>query len=131
MIKIAIYDLEGNFLETIEVENVRKGSQFLGMHQSSLHQCLNGTRNSAYGRQFRQVHNNRVLKHIGDITDVLNLSNTVPVHKYYNDNYICSYPNIITASEKNNNISVASISQCINGLQGRVLVGGFQWKKAE
>lgn len=124
--EIAIYDLEGHFLEIIEGENIRGISDKLNL-SSELYHCLKGSSNYSGSKQYREVINGKHLKKIGDISNCLVGVKHKYIHKSYKGNYICTYRNTYQASIKTN-INESSIHRCLKGVANHA--GGFGWEYA-
>jgi hypothetical protein len=123
--KIAMYDLEGHFLELFEVDTVIKLENQLGVSKGGINACLSGKALSTKNYQFRLVINtNKVLTRVGDVSNIIEGQSYKPVHKLYNGKFICSYDNMTRAAEINRT-DVTGISKCCNGKQKKS--GGFEW----
>ena len=121
--KIAEYDLEGNFLESHEVSNIAELEEKLKAPRGSIGSCLRGRTLSTINRQFKE-HKSHILTRIGDVSDCKKMPRT-PVSKFYKGRYICTYETTTIASKKNN-IDAESITKCCMGKYKTA--GGFSWK---
>ena len=127
--RIAMYDLEGHFLELFEVEHIFELEQKLKTPKGGIVNCLLGNSLSTKYYQFKRVTNpEKFLTRIGDVSFVKIGQSYKPVHKFYKGKFVCTYDNMVIAA-KINNINDRSISQCCLGKQKTA--GGFQWKYAE
>lgn len=124
-VTLAIYDLEGNFLQTVVGETVSQIARELKVSYNSLRDCLLGRINSTKNRQFRTVISGRVLKRVGDVSGLGVGMTPVQVSKFFQERYICSY-NSIEDAAKLNGIDEGDISKCCGGQ--RSTAGGFSWK---
>jgi len=87
-IKIAMYDIEGNFLEIIEGNTFTEIEKSLELPKSSLNGCINGLVISSNFKQFRKITSvdNYILKLPSAAYMTRGLSNK-PVLKYYKNNF--------------------------------------------
>jgi hypothetical protein len=121
---IAMYDLEGNLLDVFETNNLAELSNSLNVDRKGLYSCLNNTVNQINGKQFKEIiYKNKVLKKIGDITEIKNTCK--PVAKIYNGKTISIYSDIETAAIKNK-ITPSNISSCLKGKRKTTKL--FEWK---
>lgn len=126
--KIAMYDLEGHFLEIIEGANLSQIAKSLGISsQAALYQAVIGQVNSIKNRQYREVFRNKHLLKIGDCLLTSQGNKYTPIHKYYKGNYICTYRNAHEASKKTKT-NEGSISKCLANIAKSA--DGFEWKYA-
>jgi len=126
--KIAMYDLQGFFLEEFECENVFQLEKELNHRSGGIHGCLNGKTLSSENRQFYKVTDyEEPLTKVGDVSKLGKGHSYRPVHKYYKGRYICTYYNGNQAAEINN-IDESNINRCCKGKQ--LTSGGFQWSYA-
>lgn len=126
--KIAMYDLQGFFLEEFEVENVYQLEQQLNHRQGGIQGVLNGKSLSSENRQFYMVTEyEEPLTKVGDVSRNGKGHSYRPVHKYYKGRYICTYYNGNQAALLNN-IDESGISRCCNGKSNSS--GGFTWEFA-
>jgi hypothetical protein len=126
--KLAMYDLEGHFLEVLEGNTYQEIIDLLPVksgikNAASIQQVVSGERNFAGSYQFRKVISQNPLIKIGSCID-LRKSSEKKVHKYYKGNYICTYTSIQEAADINN-IQHTNIVKCAKEERGTA--GGFQW----
>lgn len=124
--KIAEYDLEGNYLESHEVSNITELELKLKAPKGSISSCLRGRILTTINRQFKE-HKSHILTRIGDVTNCKNMNRT-PVLKFYGDKFICAYETTTLASIKNG-VDAESITKCCSGKYKSA--GGFVWKYAD
>jgi hypothetical protein len=124
--KIAMYDLEGNFLDVFNVENIVELENKLNFKQGQIDSCVTNRVHSTNGRQFK-IMGRSVLKQIGSVVNVNNLKSR-PVLKYYNGRFISSYKSVVDAGNKNC-LKADNINKCCQGKQKTA--GGFSWKYAD
>ena len=127
--KIAMYDLEGHFLEILEGNTYQDIIDLLPVKSSikstaSIQQATRGEINFCGGYQFREVFTKKPLQKIGSCID-LKKAIEKPVQKYYKGVYICTYKNIQDAAFMNN-ILHDNIGKCAREI--RATAGGFEWK---
>lgn len=115
-LKIAVYDLEGYFIDSFEVDSLVELENILNINNGGISGCLSGKQLSSNGFQFKKVISNKIITKIGDVSNIHVGQSIKQVHKYYNDKYICTYNNINIASEKNK-IEISSISKNCNNKQ--------------
>lgn len=124
--KIAMYDLEGNFLEVFEnLGSVRDLERELKIPQSSLNNCLKGKINSTINRQFRLVYSDKILTKIGDVSDSTQGKSNRIIVKMYKGKIVSTYNTLKEAALKNG-LNESCISRCLDDKQRKS--GGFQWK---
>ena len=100
--KILKYDLEGNYLDTHEVNSFKELSDLLGLNYNSFVDHLKKRYLSCSSFQFIKKESDRTLKNIGDVSSIVRGMNERPVTKRYKDKFICSYKSIKDAGDKNN-----------------------------
>lgn len=125
LIDVGVYDLEGNYLETILQTNSKDLFELFNIDYSGVMNLLSA--GSKY--QFKKLFKGKALKQVGDISNVLN-TQINKVHKYYNGRYICTYNNMTQAAEKNN-LEISGISRAISGEFSKVGVYEFKNKVYE
>jgi hypothetical protein len=126
--KIAMYDLEGHLLEVFEKDTVRDLEIQLNTPKGGINNCIIGHSIKAINMQFRRYSEKaKVCNRIGDVTNIPKKSFLLPVSKYYNGSFICTYESATVAAEKNN-LDTSNISRCLKDSKGTA--GGFEWKYA-
>lgn len=126
--KIAMYDLEGHLLEVFDVDTVRDLEVQLNAPRGGINNCIIGQNLKAINMQFRRYSAcAKIAKRIGDITTIPGKTSLLPVSKYYNGIYVCSYENATIAAEKNN-LTQSNVHRCLK--EGKGIAGGFEWKYA-
>lgn len=126
-IKIAKYDLEGNFLEILEGENYNQIAKAAKVDTSSLMNNLEGTVLSCSNFQFRNFSaRNTPFQKLPEVWDNYNQSKKGKIiGKYYKNRLVCTYLSLQDAVKKNK-IHGASISRCLSNISKSA--GGFEWK---
>lgn len=128
MKKIAMYDLEGHLLEVFEVKTIFELEKQLSIPRGGISACLSKKSLSTKRYQFIEIINTNIaFTRIGNISSIVVGQSYKPVHKFYKGKYICTYDNILIASELNR-IDASGISKCC--LNKRILSGGYDWKYA-
>lgn len=128
IITIAMYDLEGHLLKVFEVETIFELEVQLNIPRGGISACLSRKSLSTKNFQFIEIINtNKVFTKIGDISSNVVGQSYKPVHKFYDGKYICTYDNILIASELNK-LDSSGISKCCLGKYNSC--GGFTWKYA-
>ena len=129
--KIAMYDLEGHFLELLEgntikdiIELLPRGSNI--KHGISIQKVIRGEKNYTGIYQFREVNSQPILQKIGSCIDLKNGVEKA-VKKYFKGRYICTYKTLKEASDVNK-VEFRNISRCLTIEKGTA--GGFEWKYA-
>lgn len=118
------YDLEGNFLESFEVESVKELSKLLGCDINTLYDHLNNRNVSCNNLQIKQLTSDRLIKKIGSVYSITTGKQANPIIKRYNGKLISCYTDINEASIKNN-IPV----NLINGsIENNGKTGGFNFE---
>ncbi len=114
--KIAMYDLEGNFLELFEnLETVRELEEALNYGLNTINNVLNGSAHQSKGRQFLKFSNlSKYPRSVGDVRGLNTGLSYDPIGKYYKGRFICSYKSLRDASESNG-INSVNIIQCCDG----------------
>jgi hypothetical protein len=126
--KIAMYDLEGHLLEVFEVETVRDLESQLKTPKGGINNCITGHCIQTINMQFRKYSDfAKIIKRIGDITNIPGKTSLLPVSKYYKGSFICTYENATIAAKKNN-LDTPNINRCLKN--DRNTSGGFEWKYA-
>jgi hypothetical protein len=127
-LKIAMYDLEGNFLETLEGKGFSDIARQVKIKSPAcISKCVKGEIIQSHFRQFRIVKNDNVIEKLPSAYGHNQGSKRNVIHKFYKGKYICTYNDMYEAEYKTgikqNNISVA--------LSNNKTAGGFNWYKAE
>jgi len=126
--KIAMYDLEGHFLEVFDVETSRELAIYLNISENSLYGCLSGKNISTDFKQFREVCNGHIpLKKLPNAYNTGQGKQGKPVLKYYKGEFISFY-NTAEEAELKTGVDATHISKCCKGK--RTNAGGFEWKYA-
>ena len=100
--KILKYDLEGNYLDTHEVTNLKEVSTLLNLNYTSFIDHLKKRNISCSGFQFIEKESDRILQNIGDVSYIVRGMAEKPITKKYKGRFICSYKSIKDACDKNN-----------------------------
>lgn len=123
---VAIYDLEGFYLETINDTNAKQLSVLFNIDYTGVVNHLKGNLLSAGSKyQFKKTFKGRVLKQVGDISSVM-VNKSIKIHKYYKGRYITTYNSVTEAAEKND-LDISGVSRVVNGLSNTV--GGYTFTK--
>jgi hypothetical protein len=133
MIKIAKYDLEGNFLEILEGEKFNHIAVTEGVDHTVLKRAVNNLVMSCNGFQYRPVDVN--VHTPVKIAAVWHLAKTSKyrkhigiIGKYYKNKLISTYESLSDLSERNNIFDFTNISrQLVRGKA--VSKNGFTFKK--
>jgi hypothetical protein len=114
--KIAMYDLQGNFLELFEnLESVRELENELNYANNTIHNVIKGISHQSKGRQFLKFTDlSKYPLSTGDVRGLNSGLTYEPIGKYYKGRFICSYSSLREASESNN-INSVNINQCCSG----------------
>lgn len=124
IMKIAMYDLEGHFLEVFETETFAELERELKLPKGSLSASIRRKQLSVNGKQFVKV-NSEVMAKIGDVRNVRQGQSYKPVLKYYKGRFINSYQNSILAAI-DNDLNASGISRCCSG--ELKTCGGYEWR---
>ena len=127
-LNVSIYDLEGNYLETIYDTSAKELAEQFELDYTGVINHLNGGLLSAGKRwQFKKLFKDSIPNKIGDVTEAVLNSGGKKVHKYYKGKYVASYNSVFEASERCN-LDNTAISRIINGRIKTTF--GFTFKNA-
>lgn len=125
-LKIAKYDLEGNFLEVLEADNYHQLSIELGVDGNTLKRAVNGFLLTCGNFQFKPINPNLKLPlRIGSVWDLVGAYKRNIIGKYYKGKLICTYDSVVSAAEKNR-VEESGISRNLKGEFSNV--NGFTFK---
>lgn len=134
MMKIAKYDLEGNFLEILEEKNLTEISRNEKVNPISLKRAISGTVLSVNNFQYRLVDSNiKVLTKIAPVYTLIKgpyiLNKSLMVAKYYKGKLITTYKSLSELCKKNNIPDMTTISKNLRNGKEHNTRTGFTFKK--
>lgn len=132
-ITVAKYDLEGNYLETLEATHMADlARQEGGVEQNTLTRAINNVTLTCNGFQYKVVDPHvRTPQRIGEVWHLVNRSGKNPekiIGKYYKGKLVCAYRSMVEAQEKND-LELSSVSRVLSGDYSQT--EGFTFKYLE
>jgi hypothetical protein len=126
--KIAMYDIEGFFLDVFEVDTITELEKQLQIPQGGINACLSRKSLTTNSLQFIEIktESSKIFLRIADASKITVGHSFKKVHKYYKGRFIATYDNVSIASDLNG-VSISNLSRYCNGIRKPKGIYTWEW----